>query len=54
MRISLSFSRRLGPDGLKAAIEMELTARLVAGYNVEGSGFGALSLKLPHLELPAT
>ncbi len=35
----------LGPDGLKAAIEMEFMVRLVARYNVEGSGFGALFLE---------
>ena len=40
--------------GLNAAIEMEFMVRLVARYNVEGSGFGSLSLNLPHLEMPAT
>ena len=35
----------LAPDALKAANEMEFMARLVASYNVEGSGFGALFLK---------
>ncbi len=35
----------LGPDGLQAAIEMEFMVRLVARYNVEGSGFGALFLE---------
>ena len=35
----------LGPDGLKAAIEMEFMVRLVARYNVGGCGFGALFLE---------